>query len=306
MRFANFLNIFVPASILLGLQACGVVTGQGRVAGMVDSSPPSYDALTSAAASSSALGGSVVALILAPNGSVLGVEVDQLAGRMDHSTGAVSVSNSRISFSDADGPTGGNTYVDGTSTVTTAGNPMQGVAGFAGSYQYVTSLDFVSPSYEAIGFVGIVTQESDLPVAGDAYYAGEFYATYLGAVSDVFLTGKNQITVQFGVGSVDVILYEVTATDTAGAAVATPVTGMRGRNIALDGNTFYGGTWEVSNGGLTLDLGGGPLTSVTEGTFFGYDPATSAPAEAAGVTVIEGATEAIIAGFVGKTTSTIF
>lgn len=288
------------------LQACSAAVDQGRIAGTVDANPPSYEALVSSAAASSALSGSVVALILAPNGSVLGLEVDQLTGTLDHGSGAVSVANSRISFSDANGPTGGNVYVDGTSTVTTAGSPMQGIAGFAGSYQYVTSLDFVSPTYEATGFVGIVTQDSDLPVGGNAYYAGEFYATYLGAASDVYLGGQSQIGADFGAGSVDVILYAITATDISGAAIATPITGMRGQNLVITGSSFYGGTWEVTNGGLAVDLGGGPLISGAEGTFFGYDPATSAPAEVAGVAVIQGATEAIIAGFAGKTTSTIF
>jgi hypothetical protein len=75
---------------------------------------------------------------------------------------------------------------------------------------------------------------------------------------------------------------------------------MRGTGITISGAHFTGGSWVTMKGGSVVNVVGASPTSTSNGTFFGYDPSISAPAEVAGVVVLSGSTASLLGFYAGR------
>lgn len=127
-------------------------------------------------------------------------------------------------------------------------------------------------AYTTVGFAGILTEASHVPISGTATYTGESVGIII-TTSDFFdlASGVSSIYVDFGASDVDVTLGGFTATDALGAAATAPIDTIRITGMTIAGNEFTGGALEALLSSATVDITGANSSTSSEGLFFGWD-----------------------------------
>lgn len=221
---------------------------------------------------------------------------ESVSGTYSTSDGAIDLSLTNVVFVDADGPDSGSRLSDGnlSGTITSIGS----------GYEYVRILNLTDP-YNAqgnrqswFGYVGILTAPSDMPTAGTATFVGGAQSSFRRNSNFLTLYGDSELSVDFAAGSANLTM-DFTSWSGAWSAVPNfpgPVTQIIGTDMQISGSRLTGGTWTASGThGTPTDLLGRMITTSNpappvsaSGSFYGYDPATSGPAEVAGLVVVDG------------------
>ncbi len=119
------------------------------------------------------------------------------------------------------------------------------------------------------GVVGIPTEIADLPVT--ATYSGTSNFSIVDNTSYYELVGTASVTADFGAGTVDATFSSLDGTLTDGVSATQNVSNVATVSIneaVIAGNTFSGGTAELSSTQITTDLTGAELVD-TSGGFYG-------------------------------------
>lgn len=215
------------------------------------------------------------------------IDVAQSSGSLEHSTGSLTVGDSNYTMIDPNGFSGG-IASDG------AGGTLSEMTGlYSGTYEYVMPVTFSYTAsgiaYTTIGFAGIVTEASHVPISGTATYTGEAVGSIV-ATSGFYdlASGISSIYVDFGASLIDVTLNGFTATDALGAAATAPLDTIQITGMTIAGNSFTGGALEALLSSSTVDITGANTSTSSEGLFFGWDSIGIVPDEVAGVSVTVG------------------
>lgn len=308
-------NPFLPATVLPVLLAVSACSSSGFSAGAPSEHvSQSYETLASTAATTSTLGGSAIVLAVPIAGvtSVAGA-AGPTTGSLTHDTGRIRIFNGTYNFIDPDGPDGSGQLDDGagaTSYVVTS-------TVFTGTYSYVEvnniQRNTATEHRASAGVIGIMTAAADMPSGGTATYTGEASAETLslgvGTTYD-YNHGTSTVVANFGAGTVDVTLDAFTqvekipfgAASSIITAAAAPLDQIHGSGLAINGTHFTGGSWQTLKGGVAVDVVGAGAVTTSNGTFYGYDSAVSAPAEVGGVvfSVAPGGTSALFGIYIAK------
>jgi hypothetical protein len=283
-------TVTVKSGVLIGslavLAGCG---GGGTTA-------PVYKSLNEAIAASgtteapTALGG----VALRSNGTTGALDITTITGEINYSTGVTSVGDGTLTVSDSTGFSATGVLTDGTTTLSQINTPIS-----TSAYNYVIA--YSEPyssggvSYDSTGFVGVVTATADVQAAQNATYTGAADVTVTnGGSAQHLANGTSSLSANFAAGTADLTLNGFTAANSATVDTIT-ATGM-----TISGSGFSGGTVLTKKADSTVNVTGTPTTSSVSGTFFGYNAATSAPAEMAGVLLINGPTGTVTGAFIGK------
>lgn len=301
---------FSPTIATASLSACTSVPA-GLAAGAPSGhTPQSYEKLSSTAAIISTLGGSALRGIVTA-GSVSNLSTPEVTGSVNSGTRRIELNDGIYLFVDTDGPDSSGGINDSPRGASGATGPYTLNTDFSG-YDYVTPyrLTYFSSgnSYMAVGVAGIITNASDMPVAGSATYNGVALAAISNYapenyINDLYLDdGQSTVDVNFASGTATVNLGNFTRiTDSFGAAVASAVAainGLEGTGFVISGAHFSGGAWVTVKNGIPVNVAGAGQVSMGSGTFFGYDSSISAPDEVAGTVIIDGATANVIALYI--------
>ena len=272
--------------------------------------PQSYQTRTSTAAITSTMGGSaIVGPLDSTTGQPISLTTVATAGSTTHNTGRLRLDDGTYLFIDPDGPDAFGNVTNGTATGTVGAAFTTDFSAYDYVFPYRLSYPTggaTASSAMSIGVAGMITDGSDMPVAGSASYSGTALAqisNYAPAnyVNDLYLDdGVSTVDVNFASGSATVNLANFARiTGNGGATVtaaAAAIDQIQGTGLLISGAHFTGGSWVTMKGGSVVNVVGASQTSTGNGTFFGYDPSISAPDEVGGVVVIDGAT-AVVAGF---------
>lgn len=305
------LQIKIPALMfaIASVSACSSAPTGLTAGGPTPShAPQNYETLTSTAAVTSTLGGSVLNGGIDPvtHAFVVAVSSSPLTGSLTHDTGSVTMNDGTYLFVDNNGPDINGNLADGTGA--TALYRLGDIGVSFGTYDYVDLVGMyytiAGVNYGPIGVVGMITDSGDLPVAGSAAYMGEAFANW-GAVGGTsvadqikFENGASTVNVNFAASTAGVTLNNFSnISDGAGAVVSvvnTPFDEVQGTGMAISGAHFSGGAWVTLKGGVVVNVVGAGVTTTSDGTFFGYDPSISAPDEVGGVAYIDGSTANVV------------
>lgn len=309
LRSRNVLKL-ATAMAFASVSGCTTTTGPaatGPTAGGPSShTPQNYETLTSTAATTSVLGGSaILARVDMSTEALLGATAAATTGSTTHSTGSITLNDGTYLFIDADGPDALGGLADG-----------QGATGELGTQTFLTDLgtyDYVTPyrvSYMSggerivsVGVAGMITESSDMPIAGSASYSGAAAAQLLNNdtanyANDLFLdNGISTVSVDFSAGTADVTLGSFADITDGNANPLTAATAvfdeLLGTGLLISGSHFTGGSWVTVSQGVVVNVVGAGETAISDGTFFGYDPSISAPDEVGGVVFIDGGTATV-------------
>ena len=269
-------SLLAATSACALLAACGgSSTGGGSTTGGGTPTPtaPSYEVLSSTAATTSTLGG----VALRSNNTSGALDIVTTSGTMTHNAGNTTITDGTYSLTDPDGFNGGNTLTDGTSTITTDTN------GLSGTYEYVTIYDQTYTSdgdtYDSAGIGGVITSASDVPTTGSATYTGDASGLVVTATQGFDLeNGTSTVSADFAAGTVNATMTGFTATDQAtGSAATAPIDTISASGMTIAGNSFSGGTITTTNGGAAVNITGANTTTAAQGAFFGYNGTQTAP-----------------------------
>jgi hypothetical protein len=227
----------------LPLLACG---GSGYGGVEVDPDYPSLFDTTSEVASALKVHGLNTATLAIATGSG---SLDRASDRVTGGglTGDVNATRTRITL-DAGGTV---TIIDGSTDYVAifSAEPLLG-----------------DPSF---GVVGIPTAIADLPVT--ATYSGTTNFSIVDNTSFYELVGTASVTANFGAGSLDATFSSLDGTRTDGVSATQNVSNVATVSIndaVISGNTFSGGTADLSSTQITTDLTGAELVD-TSGGFYG-------------------------------------
>ncbi len=253
--------------------------------------PQSYEETSSTAASTSTLGGSAIRIAATP-GSVDSLDSVATSGSVTHDTGRIELDDGTYLFIDADGFDVAGALDDGAGA-TGARFDTGAAASFTGSYAYVIPYSFEyldgTVAHTSAGAAGIVTASSDMPSGGSAVYSGEssvLAGPTGGASLYNYANGESTVTVDFGAGTVDVLMGAFAEINRAGVIVAAadaPLDQVQGTGLLISGVHFTGGNWVTLKDGVVVNAVGAGAVITSNGTFFGYDASISGPDEVAGV-----------------------
>ena len=167
----------------------------------------------------------------------------------------------------------------------TATNP--GVDGPFGVLDYMSVVSWVAFGFPAedateatfefgLGHMGLATPEADIPVAGDADYAGDFVGIYVEPGFDVggfvaVATGDAAFTADFGLGTVEGGVFEIdlAGTDLDGNAFAFEDVGDILFDAVTIGSDGFGGATTAGN-----TFAGNVVPGLGEDAFAGFDEAS--------------------------------
>lgn len=254
--------------------------------------PQSYEETSSVAASTSTLGGSAIRIATAPGSDAM-ASLDSVAttGSVTHDTGRIELDDGTYLFIDADGFTPTGALDDGAGATGARIDTGLGAV-FTGSYAYVIpySFDYLDGMvHTSVGAAGMVTASSDMPSDGSAVYTGEsalLAGLTAGAGLYNYANGESTVTVDFGAGTVDVLMGAFAEVNSGGVIVAAadaPLDQVHGTGLLISGAHFTGGNWVTLKDGVVVDAVGAGAVITSNGTFFGYDASISGPDEVAGV-----------------------
>ncbi len=203
------------------------------------------------------------------------------------------------------------------------------IAEYGPEYQYVKSIYISGPAETTngdtytpnwFGSIGIVTNPADMPTAGSATFTGGAALNYVGGPSvnlsgdkRLIQIGTSAITADFAAGTanVDMTFSSSYQPQYNLAYYSLKVTRVSGVGLQISGNSMSGGSWTALGGNVSVyqtlpsasevpvDMVGRPLANLTAadtttlistGSFYGYDPATSGPAELTGRVMVDGYT----------------
>ena len=253
-----------------------------------------YQSLDSTSATTNAFGG----VGIRSNDDSDTIDVAQSSGSVEHSTGSLTISDTNYTMVDPNGFSGG-VATDG------VGGTLNETSGaYTGTYEYVMPATFSYTAsgiaYTTIGFAGITTESTHVPISGNATYTGESVGNII-TTSDFYdlAGGVSSIYVDFGASNVDVTLNGFTATDAQGAAATAPLDTIKITGMAIAGNEFTGGALEALLSSATVDITGANTSTSSEGLFFGWDSIGVVPDEVAGVSVTVGDEGMMLFSFVG-------
>ena len=210
----------------------------------------------------------------------------------------------------------------GTSTAT--------IAEYGPAYQYVKSVLIKGPYERLngrivvapiwFGSIGIVTNPADMPTAGTATFAGGAALNYTGGPNvalngnkELVELGTSAITADFGAGTanVDLIFTSSAQPEFSQTRYYLTVSRVSGAGLQISGNSMSGGSWTALGGNVSVfvplpnasevpvDMVGRVLATTTAaetttitstGSFYGYDSASSGPAELTGRVMVDGYT----------------
>jgi len=238
-----------------------------------------YQTLPGTGTSTSTLGGAALRSVA----STAPQQISPLTGSLDRATGAVTLNDDTYLFLDTDG-------FDAAGSLVSNGNvglrlDSAGTGAFTGAYNYVIPIQYIytigGVASSLIGTVGIETRGADIPTAGTAHYVGEATANYtpIWGAQQSLSNGVSVVDVDFRTGRVDV---------TMGFATTGSIDSIAGTGMQIVGSSFSGGTWRTYKNGVLTNVTGFGSTTSSIGDFYGYDAATSGPAEVAGVVLTRG------------------
>lgn len=224
----------------------------------------------------------LVGTALRTNNQNSSVEITTASGTLQHNTKATTLNDSTYTLVDNDGFDGTGRLTDGTSTLISDGNQ-----GFSGTYEYVRPYTQTYPNdsvrYDKTGVYGIPIATNDMPTSATASYMGEAIATVTQAASGFSLSGKTQVTANFGSANAEITINQITAIDqSTGQATNTPIDRIR-LSTRITGNRITGNSVSTTLNGSSVDLTGVNTQSQTSGHFYGYDSANRIPDEVGGV-----------------------
>ena len=279
---------FIIIAVALTLSGCN-----STVTSTASSAPSgtTYQNLNSTAAATSVLGGDAIRL----NNTTPGISLVTNSGTLTHNTKKHTFNDGKITLTDNDGFDAATLpkLVDATNATLIISSPTTADSGITGTYEYVRlyEVDYNDPvsgdAIENVGHFGVVTGTADVPSTGTATYtggaAGIVENVNTGLSLDLF--GTSTVAVDFGAKTVVASINGITAKTTTATPVAapTPVDSITATNMTITGNQFDGGAIISSLNGVAVDLTGTGSVSSTQGTFFGYDTASSIPDEVAGI-----------------------
>lgn len=285
-------SLLTATSTCALLAACGGgSTGGGTTTPTPTPTTPSYETLSSTAATTSTLGG----VALRSNNTSGALDIVTISGTTTHNTGNTTITDGTYSLTDADGFNGGNTLTDGTSTITTDTSQL------SGTYEYVTIYDQTYTSggdtYDSVGIGGIITSASDVPTTGSATYTGDASGLVVTATQGFDLAnGTSTVSADFAAGTVDATMTGFTATDQAtGNAATAPIDTIQLTGMRIDSDGFTGGTYDTLLNGTSVNVTGENTTANAAGAFFGYNESQTAPDEVGGLFLATG-DDGIVAG----------
>ena len=261
-----------------------------------------YEVLTSAAASTSTLGGSALSVSFASAISGANFSVVSVSGALTHDTGRLEINDGTFLFVDADGISPLDEIDNGSGATGTIGGD------FTGTYQYVMPYTLTytvgSTVYAVAGVGGLIANGADMPSGGNASYTGEanvIQRPVSGGSSYTYNGGTSTVAVDFAAGTAGVTLggfSNVTSNGTPVAASAAPFDSVTGTGLVISGAQFTGGNWVTLKGGVVVNVTGASSTATSNGTFFGFDSSISAPDEVGGVFLIEGGTAVVTGAYI--------
>lgn len=261
----------------------------------------SYEKLESRAEITSTLGGAAFRV----NTDTGTFDVMKTSGRITHNTGALTISDDDYTFNAPDGPDSNGTRTDENDATLTFGGSRANNLEDNRNYDYVTvyqeeySTDDGTP-YTVTGVEGVITNTSDVPTSGSATYTGEAEAVISSATQFIELNkGTSKVSADFAAGTVDATMnnFALTASERESAA-AVPIDTITVKGMTIEGNRFSGGTLVTSKAGTEVSVTGANTTTTSQGAFFGYDPAISAPDEVGGVVLSHGDSGDILDTFI--------
>lgn len=278
--------------VSLALGATALVSTLSACGGS-ETTPPVYYELSNAAGEVSTLAGT--AGRVDPTTDI--VTLQTTTGTVDHSSGALSITDDQVTFTDADGPDSNPTvgYQSGSDSLTAISSTL-----ISETYDFVVPYQQAYTDngnvYRSTGVLGVVTSSGDVPASGTATYTGQGAIFVKDGTAQASLgSTSSTVDADFGSGNVDVTLTGVTGDMSSIAAFDTvSATGM-----AISGNSFTGGVIDVTSSGTSVaqDIAGSGYTTGAAGNFFGYDASAGGPDEAAGTIIIDGLEGNVIAVF---------
>lgn len=192
------------------------------------------------------------------------------AGTLQHDTGAITLQSPGGSLSDADGVDGNGDLFDDNNTSNAQTIATLGDNAYTGTYNFVRpfSQSFLGQTFGlgAVGFVGMATNATDIPVTGTATFAGEAHGST--QTTGNWVAAPATISTNFATGTVDVL----TANTAGGVTEGISVTGM-----TIAGNEFSGGSFSITHNNAVVD--GTSFGTLANGMFYGYDTGTGGPDE---------------------------
>lgn len=268
--------------------------GSSTVTPTIASAPSgtTYQNLNSTAAATSALGGDTIRM----NSTTEGISLATVSGSLDHKTKKHTFDDGKIALTDNNGFNADTLpkLVDDNDATLTISSPTTTDSGITGTYDYVRlyEANYTDPiSGEAIqnvGYFGVVTATADIPSTGKAAYAGGAAGITENKSTDVSLDlfGTSIVQVDFGTKYVQALIQNITAKTTGENPVdaISPVDTITVLNMEIKENRFRGGSILTILNETPVSLTGtGTPVDVSQGTFFGYDTASSIPDEVAGL-----------------------
>jgi hypothetical protein len=282
---AKAFKVSLFGAMIASLNGCGGGSG----APLSGPTAPTYETLSSTAASASTLKGQAVRF----STGNLTPDLVNVSGSLTHNTGAITVSDGTTSLTDPDGRDSAGRYSDGTNRLTTGDVQNTLNTDISQGYEYVTvfQLDGPNASSNTVGVYGVATNESDVPTSTTATYRGGSNVTVSnsnGATNfSVLSNGDSVVTADFASGTVDVELSNFRKTDLFGTVNEAPIDQVDVTGMQISGNTFSGGSTTTSLNGQQVNVVGTGSTEAASGSFFGYDAGISAPDEVGGVVVVK-------------------
>jgi hypothetical protein len=233
------------------------------------------------------------------NGTSGARNITQTRGALDHSDGKVTLIDGTYTFTASDDDANGE-FSDGAATARIDTTRL------SDDYTYMRAYDLIytasGVTYDTYGIYGIVTQASDMPIAGTANFIGEATGLVAAGTDGYDLTdGTSTVAVNFRTNAVTVTLSDFTSRNqTTGAAGGAPLDTITASGMTINGNRFTNGTITTRNNGSVANLTGDGTSTTAQGIFYGYDDNNAAPAETAGIILIEGDDGLIYGTFMAK------
>ncbi len=121
------------------------------------------------------------------------------------------------------------------------------------------------------GVIGTATLPQDMPQGGGAVFIGDSVMQIIDAGNVLDLFGSSRLSADFNAGTIDLNITNLNGTSSDG--VSPPISvfnvvDINATDISILGNTFSGGTIQLSNSSLSRPLSGTEQTYLS-GNFFG-------------------------------------
>ncbi|WP_322890618.1 MULTISPECIES: hypothetical protein [unclassified Yoonia] len=229
------------------------------------------------------------------NGSNGELQIVTMSGTKDRSSRATLVSDGIYDLVDQDGFDSAARITDGLSSISLRMSHANYTA--VRNFNQTYAVDGVT--FDSTGVLGIVTRPTDIPTEGLATYRGEAEVIIVTAYVGVSLQGQSKIVASFAdFGNVNVTMNSFAAIDMmTGTRTSAPVDTITISNMVISNNRFSGGTVATSQNGTSVFLTGANTTTVSEGVFFGFDPALSGPDEVGGMILMQGDSGIVMGSF---------